>query len=1164
MNIDGISDSYGQYDKLLKLIYYIKNKNIDICVLIETWIKNDYEENHIKGLLNDYEIIYFGTLRIHKSTNAIRGSGGLAILINNKHIIGKYIATNSDEITRVLCKLGNISFEVIAVYLPPDSSNVSVKNELSLSTIKNIILKSKQEDKLFVCGDFNARTANLSNQILTEDEQLLSLPRSSEDVTYNGKGKVLLSEMNSLNMILLNGLKEKASFTCFRENGRSIVDYIWCRYQHLNMFSELSVHDLNELYNIDSDHCMIQFTFSLDIDEKVNTIDVKKDKKGDTLNNYVKFKWNHLPSNDGRWDLFRESLDEKLEVWIRNFISNHSLCDIDNIYTSWEKCILDTAIKVIGIKRTHPVSLNRTIPYNPEINALIKEKRRLLRCWKITLNHETRVDYNAVNQKIKRLIKKMKLQRCQQNASKIENLRTKDAKLFWNKLKTFYALHNKRQSIPNEVINREGEILSGQKNVLETWTHTYEALFNDSENSLYDESFKQDLSISLLCIKDKQDEVDDHFSFCEIMDATKALKNGKAAGEDGIINEFISKGGYKAAFSLYLLFNLILTRKKIPAQWEGALIIPIHKKDDRRNPLNYRPISLLSVVSKIFTSILNQRINKFLDVNNVLVDEQMGFRENRRTADNIFILYELLNNAKAHKHSVYVAFLDIVKAYDSVWRDGLWSRLQDEGLDRSTNDIIKSIYQNTKNTLLINDVKSKSFTSDVGLRQGCVLSPNLFSIYINDLAKNLKLMEKECGLKIGNDHFVCFLLFADDISLISHSSIGLQKLLNFVEQHSKKFRYEISSQKSKIMFFQHDEQMPGSYYIYNKSIELVHNFKYLGVWFNSKLDWSDHLSAIISSAKRQYNMLVAFQGKTNTLSIKAKKVLYESNVRSILEYASEVWVENNYHDLDSTQYQCLGSILNVLYNSTYAALRGELGIWTIKGRCAFLRLCYFKRLIDSNIVLLTKVAFMGKLNNDHMNTKLSNSWWKYTKSLMLKLKLDNFFADIFQVKCMSTQNWRSLIHKRIHDSEVYEWTSEVQKKPKLRTYFLVKKHFKYEKYLDTPHSGRKFLTRLRCGTNELRIDTGRRKNLRPEDRICLVCLQGVEDEFHFMCECKAYVKERIIMYEKLNIKYTPQLKESMLDMVLNPKHVLSSKIIINYISSAREIRIKCLGEDYDG
>ena len=155
-------------------------------------------------------------------------------------------------------------------------------------------------------------------------------------------------------------------------------------------------------------------------------------------------------------------------------------------------------------------------------------------------------------------------------------------------------------------------------------------------------------------------------------------------------------------------------------------IVNIFKKGDREDPGNYRGITLLSVVGKVFCKILNNRLVQCLDKEGALHEGQAGFRLNRGCMDNVYTLNEIVQGRLREDKKTYVFFLDIQKAYDTVWHDGLWYKLWDMGVKGRMWRVIKKMYMSSRSAVLLEGEKSDSFNVDQGVAQGCSLSPYYF------------------------------------------------------------------------------------------------------------------------------------------------------------------------------------------------------------------------------------------------------------------------------------------------------------------------------------------------------------------------------------------------------------------------------------------------------
>ena len=265
---------------------------------------------------------------------------------------------------------------------------------------------------------------------------------------------------------------------------------------------------------------------------------------------------------------------------------------------------------------------------------------------------------------------------------------------------------------------------------------------------------------------------------------------------------------YRGDLSWMYSNTIINTFKKIiiiilfPRQWRDGLIVNIFKKGDREDPGNYRGITLLSVVGKVFCKIINNRLVQCLDKEGALHEGQAGFRLNRGCMDNVYTLNEIVQGRLRENKKTYAFFLDVQKAYDTVWHDGLWYKLWDMGVKGRMWRVIKKMYMSSRSAVLLEGEKSDSFNVDQGVAQGCSLSPILFSVFINDLLKEVE--QAELGIQLSSGKTFGGMLFADDFVGVSDSKENLQKLIDVVYSYCSKWRLRANVIKSAVMVFSKD------------------------------------------------------------------------------------------------------------------------------------------------------------------------------------------------------------------------------------------------------------------------------------------------------------------------------------------------------------------------
>lgn len=229
------------------------------------------------------------------------------------------------------------------------------------------------------------------------------------------------------------------------------------------------------------------------------------------------------------------------------------------------------------------------------------------------------------------------------------------------------------------------------------------------------------------------EELNLSISFEEIKKGVSQLRNGASAGPDLFLNEFLKRGTESLLAYIHTLFNKIFDLGYFPEKWAEGHIIPIFKKGDKNEVSNYRGITLLSTIGKLFTRILNNRLNTWAEEYNIYVEAQAGFCKGMGTTDNIFILNNVITHCLNKNERLYCAFVDFTKAFDFVVRDILWFKLIKLGIRGKMFNIVKSIYNNVKSRVKHDNTLSDLFTCNIGVRQGECLSPFLFAMYVNNL-----------------------------------------------------------------------------------------------------------------------------------------------------------------------------------------------------------------------------------------------------------------------------------------------------------------------------------------------------------------------------------------------------------------------------------------------
>jgi hypothetical protein len=287
----------------------------------------------------------------------------------------------------------------------------------------------------------------------------------------------------------------------------------------------------------------------------------------------------------------------------------------------------------------------------------------------------------------------------------------------------------------------------------------------------------------------------------EVLAGIGNLKSGKSAGPDKIIAEMLKHADTTVVDFLVVYFNKLFDSGIFPMQWSKSIIVPIHKKGDVNQPDNYRGIALTSIVSKVYTHILTKRLTVWATEQDKIIEEQAGFRGGYSTVDHIFTLYAIVQSFLLKKSKLYVAFVDFKKAFDSVNRNALWTVLRKNGVSGKMYRALRSIYDNVLASVREKCCYTDYFNCPRGVKQGCLLSPLLFSFFINELAVELSKTGKHGIQLIPGAIEIFLLLFADDIILLSNTIIGLQNQLNSLKREAHRLQLTVNLEKTKILVF---------------------------------------------------------------------------------------------------------------------------------------------------------------------------------------------------------------------------------------------------------------------------------------------------------------------------------------------------------------------------
>ena len=411
-----------------------------------------------------------------------------------------------------------------------------------------------------------------------------------------------------------------------------------------------------------------------------------------------------------------------------------------------------------------------------------------------------------------------------------------------------------------------GDIISNRRRLVERVQEFYQDLY-DSKVDL------EPVEIS------QEERTEPPILSSEVRHVIETMKPGKAPGEDKIAVDMLKEGGEELDQALAKLYNYCQVHKKIPKKWYNAIIILLFKKGDAKDLKNYRPISLLSALYKIFTKIITNRITNILDSNQP--NEQPGFRRGFSTIDHIHTLNQEVEKSIEYRLPVCMAFIDYEKAFDSIEILAVLKALKDQNVPANYMQLLQNIYNSASATIKLHEVSQPIFIKR-GVRQGDTISPKLFIAALENIFRGLNWERK--GINI-NGSYLSHLRFADDIVILAKTPQELHEMIQELNEGSLKVGMKMNMNKTKVMFnpLCTKEQIV----VGTQIVEEVGEYTYLGqiITFNKDID---------KEIKRRIILGWAAYGKhknilESELPICLKKKIVEQIIIPIMTYGSETW-----------------------------------------------------------------------------------------------------------------------------------------------------------------------------------------------------------------------------------------------------------------------------------
>ena len=364
------------------------------------------------------------------------------------------------------------------------------------------------------------------------------------------------------------------------------------------------------------------------------------------------------------------------------------------------------------------------------------------------------------------------------------------------------------------------------------------------------------------------------------------LDSSKGSGPDCIPVVFLKNCEAELSYILAKLFNKCLKDSCFPDCWEASSVVPVVKNvGERSTAKNYCPVSLLSLVSKVFEEDHLEKYGLFSDF-------QYGFRSSQSTADLLAVLSDRIARAFNRSGATRAVALDTSKAFDRVWHAGLLHKLKSYGISGQIFGLISSFLSNRRLRVVLGGKSSQECPVNAGVPQGSILGPTLFLLYINDLPGDVI-----CNIAIYADDTTLYSKCdqASDLWQQLELASELESDLRDTVDWGRKWLVDFNAGKTQLVSFDRSKNTGAIDVKMDWSVlEEKTSFKMLGLTFSSKLDWGSYIVCIAKTASKKIGALIR---STKFLSPGVALYLYKSTIRPCMEYCCHVWAPSCYLEL---------------------------------------------------------------------------------------------------------------------------------------------------------------------------------------------------------------------------------------------------------------------------
>lgn len=619
-------------------------------------------------------------------------------------------------------------------------------------------------------------------------------------------------------------------------------------------------------------------------------------------------RYNYAKAN---WTLYRSHLNDKIHLSSR-LLETES--DIDDAIEQLSATIISAREASVPL-----VTMSHKSPVLPrKIKRLITSRNRLLRQYQNQTNLATR---KSLRTQIKILNNNIRLEITNHNdklwSEKLKNVDNPGSDL-WRLAKSVRSASS--ANIIPPLKSADGTVVCATYDQCEALASAFQQNMTLT-HGWHDEPTHLEIQSVLSVLGDC--EAEDGRNFVrprEIWNHIRNLKLRKAPGVDNVPNCLIRNLPQKAIVLLTKIFNASLRLARFPPAWKTAKVIAIRKPGkDGSIPSNYRPISLLPSLGKLFEKLLNDRLLKYTRCK--LIHEQFGFRNAHSTVQQLARVTEHVAQNLNLGHHTGMVLLDVEKAFDTVWHDGLIFKLIKFNVPLPLVKIVQSYLRDRTFSVHIGSTSSANRCIPAGVPQGSILGPYLFILYLNDIPNQTRTT-----LACFADDTACFTSSSDTDLIISRLQLAIEKLCEYFE----KWKLKLNAAKTEAVIFSRMRKNPAKKLnIDGYSIPWNNSAKYLGLILDRKLLWTEHIAQAHLKAMKAFSALSPILNRRSHLSSSTKLAIYKTLIRPCITYGCPVWsntCKTNYQKLQVIQNRALKIAFNTPFKTNLLKLHKKINL----------------------------------------------------------------------------------------------------------------------------------------------------------------------------------------------------------------------------------------------